>query len=148
STTGVPVPTHAASRQWAFSRLRVIRLYFVTPPLPHSTDKPNALRPSKSFHLVALTAAASFNGALACARMRFNTAGFFLRNTTISCVPLAVLHFSQASVRLLIRSLPPFARGTTCSTCKGTFFFAQYAHVLPHFSSKYSRVSYPASVPC
>src|ERR1019366_199327 len=110
------------------------------PPLPHSTGKPTACKRSNSFQRVALTAAASCNDADACARMRFNTSGFFLRNTAISCVPFAVLHFSQARVRLLTRSLPPLARGTICSTCKGTFSFEQYAHVLPHFSKRYSRV--------
>src|ERR1019366_1109248 len=148
STSGVLFPTQAASSQCAFSRVRVTRLNFVKPPLPHSTGRPNPFKHSKSFHLVAFTAVASFNGAFACARMRFNTSGFFLRNTAISCVPLARLHFSQARVRLLTRSLPPLARGTICSICKGTFSFAQYAHVRPHFSRRYSRVSYPANVPC
>src|SRR6266851_7804419 len=67
SCSGVLLPTQAASIQWALGKLRMVRLYFVNPPLPHSTDNPQAPRRSNKAHRVLLTAAASERGALACA---------------------------------------------------------------------------------
>src|SRR5437660_1652866 len=146
--SGVLAPTHAASSQCVFGRLRVTRLNLVLPPVPHSTGMPNCVRRSYNAHRVALTADASFNGAFAWAIMRLSTSGFFAKNTLISWVPLARLHVWHASVRLLRRLVPPCAFGWICSTCKGTSFFPQYAHVRFHFSSRYSRTSYPANSPC
>src|SRR6266851_1314602 len=60
--SGVVCPTHAASIQWSLGKPRVVRLYFVRPPEPHSTGKPNAFRCSNKAHRVEFTAAASFNG--------------------------------------------------------------------------------------
>jgi hypothetical protein len=43
STSGVLLPTHAASNQCVFERSRVVRLNFVNPPDPHSMGKSVAL---------------------------------------------------------------------------------------------------------
>ena len=57
----------------------------------------------------------------------------------MSWVPFVILHRSQARQRLLTLFEPPFALLLICSTCKGTSWASQYAHLRLHFSSKYSR---------
>jgi hypothetical protein len=74
---------------------------------------------------VAFTAAASFKGFFAWARIVLSRSGFFARNTAISCVPLRVLHGSQAKQRLLTLSVPPLALACMCSTWRGISFFWQ-----------------------
>src|SRR5262249_57495081 len=61
NVSGVFSPTHAASIQWAFGNPLRIRLNFVNPPEPVSIGSPTPLSRLKSAHLVALTAAPSFN---------------------------------------------------------------------------------------
>jgi hypothetical protein len=109
--SGVLLPTQEASSQWALGRSLMVRLYFVNPPDPHSTGKPNALSRSYNAYRVALTAEASLSGALACDRIRFKTSGLVARNSWISRVPLAWLQASQARARLLTLFVPPLARG-------------------------------------
>src|SRR5205807_1296761 len=109
--SGVDEPTHAASNQWVFGSSCIIRLYFVSPPDPHSIGNPRACNLLLSSQRVALTAAASLSGAFAWAKIFFSKSGFFLRKSLISLVPLASLHFSHARQRLLTRSSRYFARG-------------------------------------
>src|SRR5256885_2003447 len=125
SCSGVDFPTQAASIQCVFGNSRVVRLYLVSPPEPHSIGNPRTSNLRNSSHLVALTAAASFSGAFAWAKIFFKRSGFFLRKSLISLVPLDVLHFSQARQRFDIRLVPPLARGTMCSTCNGISVFPQ-----------------------
>src|SRR5262249_53790384 len=63
--SGVLLPTHAASIQCVLGRPRFVRLNFVNPPDPVSTGRPSDFNRSNSAHLVALIAAASFNGRFA-----------------------------------------------------------------------------------
>src|SRR5712691_8427734 len=125
SESGVLLPTHAASIQCALESPRWIRLYLVSPPLPHSIGSPNVLSLSKRTQRVVFTAAASRSGAFAWARMWARRAGSCWRNAAISCVPFFLLHGSQARQKLLRRLLPPLARQTMCSTCKDTSFASQ-----------------------
>ena len=74
--------------------------------------------------------------------------GSFFRKSSTGRLPLRRLHGSHARVRFETRSVPPLLRGTMCSTWSGTSVLSQYAHVRSCFSSRYSRNSYPASVPC
>ena|SRR5947209_1925003 len=101
--SGVLLPTHAASNQWVFGSSLVLRLYLVSPPEPHSIGKPKTCKRLNSSQRVVLTAAASFSGAFACARIFFRRSGFFLRKIWMSWVPLAMLHFSHAKHKLLMR---------------------------------------------
>src|SRR5437588_1933460 len=125
SCNGVDFPTHAASHQCILGSCRRVRLYLVSPPDPHSIGSPSDCSLLKSSQRVALIALASFKGPLVCAMIFINTSGFFFRKSWISRVPLARLHFSQARHRFDTLSVPPLARGTMCSTCKGISFFWQ-----------------------
>src|SRR5437588_3128924 len=101
--SGVDLPTHAASTQWVFGSSRVVRLYLVRPPEPHSTGNPSTSNRLNNCQRVAFTAAASLNGAFAWARIFLRRSGFFFKKTAMSFVPFARLHFSHAKHRLLIR---------------------------------------------
>ena len=63
--SGVLAPMHAASSQCAFVSPRVVRLYFVRPPVPHSIGSPKTCNLRYNAQRVALTAAASLSDALA-----------------------------------------------------------------------------------
>src|SRR5712692_5416480 len=114
--SGVLVPTQAASSQCVLGSPRCVRLYLVSPPEPHSTGKPNAWSLSYKAKLVAFTAAASLSGAFACESRRVSRSGLCLRNSRLSRAPFFVLQGSHARHKLLIRLLPPLARGIICST--------------------------------
>src|SRR5262250_2103428 len=107
--SGVDAPTQAASNQWVLGSSRIVRLYLVRPPVPHSTGKPSASNLSKRALRVALTAEASASGALAWAKIFLRRSGFLERKSLMSLVPFAWLHFSQAKQRLLTLSVPPLA---------------------------------------
>src|SRR5207248_7490980 len=123
--SGVDTPTQAASHQCVLGIPLTLRLYLVSPPDPHSMESPSDWSLLNSSWRVAFTALASLSGALACAMIFFSTSGFFERKSLISLVPLSLLHFSQARQRFEILLVPPFARGTMCSTCSGSAFFWQ-----------------------
>ena len=82
------VPTQAASRAWVLGISSRLRLNLVRPPEPVSTGKPVALSALNSAQRVALTAAASCSGALACAWILFRRAEWPLRNTSSGWLPL------------------------------------------------------------
>src|SRR5439155_18185241 len=104
----------AASCQWDLASPRTVLLYFVRPPLPHSTGRPVCARRWKSVHLVAFTAVASFKGCFA----RACTSG--CPHSAAVWRPFCWLHGTHASVRLDTRSLPPRTLGTICSISSGT----------------------------
>src|SRR2546423_2104240 len=108
--SGVLLPTQAASIQCILGSSRIVRLYLVRPPEPCSIGNPRPRNRKYSSLRVALTAAVSFKGAFACARIFLRRSGFFFRKSLISLVPLALLHLSQARQRLLMRFVPPLAR--------------------------------------
>lgn len=123
SCWGVLLPTQAASAQWDFSIPLVLRLNFVLPPLPVSIGKPVCCNLLNNSHRVALTAAASFNGILAEAKIRLSKSGLLVKNCSINWLPLAWLHSWQANVKLLTRwisnCLSPMGNLNCCSyaTC-------------------------------
>src|SRR5690554_1328957 len=138
------------------------RLYLVRPPLATATGKPVALRVLNSTQRVALTALASRSGCLSwrCTRAsrasadrplvlsRFFRPLLVAKKSVSAQRSFSLLHAWQARVRLLTRLEPPCERGTTCSISSGVSAVPQYAHSRPHFSSRYSRTSYPKRVPC
>src|SRR5260370_13166232 len=97
--SGVLLPTQAASIQWVLDSSLVLRLYFVSPPEPHSIGNPRTSNLLNNSQRVALTADASLSGAFACARIFFRRYAFFLMMSLISFVALLCLHFSQANQR-------------------------------------------------
>src|SRR5205807_10243310 len=117
SRSGVLLPTQAASTQWIFGSSLVLRLYFVSPPDPHSIGSPRDSSLRNNSQRVAFTAVASLSGALACAKIFLKRSGFFFKKSRMSFVPFARLHFSHATQRLLTLLSTYLALGTMCSTC-------------------------------
>lgn len=109
-----------------------------------STGNPVVFSALSNAPLVVLTAAASLRGFFALERIRLSTSGFFARNTSIGKAAFLSLQHRQARVRLDALLLPPLDFGWMCSICKGTFSAAQYAHFLPHFSSRQGNCRQPA----
>src|SRR5437762_1601476 len=54
-SSGVLLPTHAASSQWVLGSSLAVRLNFVRPPEPHSIGRPNAFNRSNNAKRVAFT---------------------------------------------------------------------------------------------
>src|SRR5262249_24229425 len=113
SFSGVLLPTQAASIQCSLTNPLCVRFNFVSPPEPVSIGKSIRLRRLNKAHLVALTAAASFKGAFACA---FTSAKSLPRKRPYSSSDklfFSSLCLRQAHTRLLTRFDPPPDRGTT-----------------------------------
>src|SRR5260370_11993680 len=87
------------------------------------------------------TCAAALSGSFACAC----TCG--KPNSTAVWVPFFRLHGSQASARLLTRSLPPLALGILCSSSRGIPVPPQHEHRCSHLSRKYSPTRSPSTSP-
>src|SRR5262245_19228278 len=116
--SGVLLPTHAASIQCVLGKARFVRLNLVRPPVPVSIGRSSAFKRLKSAHLAALTAAASFNGALAWALIGEKSTPRNLEYSSSDMAPFSSLCFRQAQTRLLTRFDPPRARDLRWSTFK------------------------------
>src|SRR5215475_4824252 len=113
SFSGVLLPTQAASIQCSLTNPLCVRLNFVCPPDPVSIGNSILLRRLNKAHLVALTAAASFKGAFACA---FTCAKLLPLKRPYSSSDksfFSSLCLRQAHARLLTRFDPPRERDTT-----------------------------------
>src|SRR6476661_752147 len=123
--TDSTAPTHAASSACVLGTSSRHLLYLVRPPVEASTARSVAFRLLSKAHRVAFTAAASLRGLLACARIRASRVGSFFRKIRISSAAFLWLQGWHAVPRLLMRFVPPLARGVMCSICNGTFSLSQ-----------------------
>src|SRR5262249_50765887 len=107
SFSGVSLPTQAASIQCAFGNPLSLRLNFVSPPEPVPIGASLHLSRLKSAHRVALTAAASFNGAFAHAFTWAKSLPRMRPYSSSDRLFFSSLCLRQAQTRLLTRFEPP-----------------------------------------